>query len=197
MGLRLWKQHNRFRHNIEAAYQFGSFGNSTISAWTLSADVDYRLEHMRFNPLLGLKTELISGDADANDGSLQTFNPLFPRGGYFGLVALIGPANLFDVHPSVKLSLTERFSVTVDCDVFWRLQTADGIYGPNGAFERGANNSNSHFIGIQPGFEMAYEFNSFLEWSAEGSYFQTGNYLEQSGPAENLFHMVTTLKLRF
>jgi catechol 2,3-dioxygenase-like lactoylglutathione lyase family enzyme len=56
---------------------------------------------------------------------------LYPKGAYFGLAALIGPSNLFDIHPSIDLELTDRLNWGMDYDIFWRLSKHDGIYAPN------------------------------------------------------------------
>jgi len=42
-----------------------------------------------------------SGDNNPNDKDLQTFNPLFPKGKYFGELSLLGPYNLINLHPSI------------------------------------------------------------------------------------------------
>jgi hypothetical protein len=60
---------------------------------------------------------VIGGDALFGDKKLQTFNPLFPRGGYFGLASLICPANLFDIHPSLTLELKNNLYIDMDYDL--------------------------------------------------------------------------------
>lgn len=71
-----------------------------------------------------MKTEIISGDKHSDDNHLQTFNPLYPRGAYFGLVALIGPSNLIDIHPSINFTLTEKLGLGFDYDIFGENQLA-------------------------------------------------------------------------
>ena len=88
-----------------------------ISGWTASLNASYKFNEIKLKPELGLKTEIISGDRKVGDDKLQTFNPLFPRGAYFGLAALIGPANLVDVHPSVSLNLSNKINLDIDYDI--------------------------------------------------------------------------------
>ncbi len=47
--------------------------------------------------------DVISGDSDPDDGELGTFNPLFPRGKYFGALSPVGPRNLIDVKPTLTV----------------------------------------------------------------------------------------------
>jgi hypothetical protein len=91
LGTRWWGKVNRWEYDIEALYQAGSFGSGSISAWTASLNTSYTFTEWKKPVTAGIKTEIISGDRNRNDGQLNTFNPLFPRGAYFGLAALYRP----------------------------------------------------------------------------------------------------------
>src|SRR5208283_2449326 len=51
----------------------------------------------------GVKADISSGD-DPRTNTLGTFNPLFPMGNYFGVLATTGPGpiNFIDIHPRVQ-----------------------------------------------------------------------------------------------
>lgn len=140
IGTRIWSNKNNFRYDYEGLCQWGDFGTKSIKAWTISFNSSYRFSHALLKPEFGLKTELISGDAHYNDNRLQTFNPLFPKGAYFGLAALIGPSNLTDLHPSVSLQLQPQVKINFDADFFWRYSHNDGIYAPDVALKYSGNN---------------------------------------------------------
>jgi hypothetical protein len=101
------------------------------------------MESIRFRPRFGLKADVASGDRDPADGTLGTFNALFPKGAYFSEADLLGPYNLMDLHPSVQLNLTERISLVPDADFFWRQSTRDGIYCIPGNLIRSGRTSRS------------------------------------------------------
>ena len=88
-GTRIWGHNKRWTYDFEGVYQFGDIANSTIAAWTLSSSMSYALNDGMWAPIVSFKTELISGDGKPGDGKVQSFNPLFPRGAYFGYAALI------------------------------------------------------------------------------------------------------------
>ncbi|GGM96763.1 alginate export family protein [Dyadobacter beijingensis] len=196
-GTRMWGKSRAWRYDVEAVYQTGDFASKTIRAWTASAHVDYMLGDLRFEPELGLKTELISGDKRLGDNRMNTFNPLFPRGGYFGLAALIGPANLIDVHPSVMLNFTEKLSVDFDYDVFWRYSSQDGVYGPNAALIYGSSGISDKFIGSQYAMAAEYVSNPFVHFGCELTYFAAGDFLRRAGPGKNLLFLCLTTELKF
>jgi hypothetical protein len=197
VGTRIWQRKAGWMYDFEALYQFGKFGSGNISAWTASVNTSYTFQNNKRNPTIGLKTEFISGDKKRGDGNLQTFNPLFPRGAYFGLAALIGPANLFDIHPSFAIDFSKKLTLNTDYDLFWRYSLDDGLYGPVGNFLRPDNGSRSRFIGHQVMAQLEYEVNKYVYIAPEIGYFITGNYLKESGDGKNMFLFTVTSTLKF
>jgi hypothetical protein len=108
IGARYWATGARVDRNFEAVAQFGTFGSSRIAAWTLASDTGVRMNSSGTGPRLGLRADVTSGDANAADNRLGTFNAMFPKGAYFGLVSTAGPANHMDVHPEIMLRPTSR-----------------------------------------------------------------------------------------
>ncbi len=197
LGFRHFGNTGSFSFNNEFVYQFGDYAGGNISAYTFSFDLNYQLSSSGWRPEVGLKTELISGDKDSTDNRLNTFNALFPRGAYFGLIALIGPANLVDIHPEFSVSPTETLSLTFDWDIFWRYQIEDGVYGPNASLFREAGNYDGNFLGHQPGIEAAFKLSRYWEMSLEASYFIASDYWEATGEGENVFHTAITTAFKF
>lgn len=197
IGTRIWSNKNNFRCDIEGLYQFGSFDEKNIKAWTISVNTGYRFSNTKFKPELGLKTEWISGDALYGEKKLQTFNPLFPRGGYFGLASLIGPSNLFDIHPSLALELKKPLLLNIDYDIFWRYSKNDGIYGPNVLLIYSGKNNPYKFIGRQLSTDLVYTPNNFLYFRGEFTWFDAGDYLKVAGPGKDIIFTGVTAQLKF
>lgn len=196
-GSRIWNTQNDWRYDIEGLYQFGKFASKNISAWSFSVNTGYKFSKIKFKPEVGIKTEWISGDAKYDDDKLQTLHPLFPRGGYFGLVSLIGPANLFDIHPSLTFDLTQKLGLNMDYDVFWRYSKNDGIYGPNVAVIYSGRNSSRKYIGRQFSTDLVYTPNNNLYFRAEFTSFKAGDYLKDVGPGKNILFTAFTAQLKF
>jgi Alginate export len=104
IGTRIWGKTIGLDYNIELTYQAGSFGAGTISAWMVASAVGYTFDGLPGRPRLGAQTNAMSGDSNPRRSGLQTFNPLFPRGAYFSQANLIGPMNLVDWHPALKVT---------------------------------------------------------------------------------------------
>jgi hypothetical protein len=197
IGTRLFGNPGNWDYDAEAVYQFGTISESDISAWTASLNTNYQFKDCPLQPKLGFKTELISGDKQVNDNKIQTFNPLFPRGAYFGLAALIGPANLFDVHPAASLNLSPKIAWDFDTDFFWRYSIYDGIYGPNTALLYTGKQTTAKHIGNQFSTDFVFIPNPFIYLRAEFTWLKAGSYLKQvSAGKDILFAGITTqLKL--
>ncbi|RYJ42789.1 alginate export family protein [Flavobacterium beibuense] len=196
-GIRIWKNKGSWQYDFEAVAQFGKMEDKTISAWTLSSNTSYRFSNIKFSPVAGLKTEIISGDRHADDNKLETFNPLYPRGAYFGLVALIGPSNLFDVHPSVKITVSERITAGMDYDLFWRWSTNDGIYAPNVQLLYDGQGLSEKFIGTQLAADINFDVNAFLSLTVEGAWFNSGPFIKEAGTGKDYYYGAFTAQLRF
>jgi hypothetical protein len=196
-GTRIWQKTPQWAYDLEALYQFGTFGNQRIRAYTASANLTYSLKLGKISPVLGLKTEIISGDRQKNDLYLNTFNPLFPRGAYFGLAALIGPANLVDFHPSFEINLTKKLVFGIDYDIFWRYSLQDGIYGPNVALIYGDQNSPHAHIGNQLGFMFEYNPNKHLSIVPEITWFKAGEYIKDVSTGKDVLFGALTVQWKY
>lgn len=183
VATRYWKNGGGFIYNLEAAYQFGHFGDGNINAWTAAIDFGYTFENLKFKPSLNLRNDYISGDKRAGDGNLQTFNPLYPKGGYFGFNPLIGPSNLIDLHPYLVLTLSNRLTLQTDVVFNWRYSLQDGLYRPSGNFNTGGATSQQRYIGTTYLLSADYAFNQFLTLSCGGQYFQVGSFIRSIIPA--------------
>lgn len=182
IGGRFWKYGGGFIYNLEAAYQFGSFGDENIRAWTGSVDVGYLFENVKFKPSINLRNDYISGDKGKDDRKLQTFNPLYPKGGYFGFSPQVGPVNLIDIHPYITLDLTSRLKMQMDAVFNWRYSLQDGVYRPSGALNRPGSSSDKRYIGTAYLTNFTYSFNRYISLVSGIQYFRKGAFIEDIIP---------------
>lgn len=197
IGSRAWNNTGNWKYDIEALYQFGKFGEKDIAAWTASVNASYKFSNAPLKPELGLKTEVISGDKNYDDDKLQTFNPLFPRGAYFGLAALIGPVNLIDVHPSVSVSPAENVSIDLEYDAFWRYSKNDALYAVNVSTIYSGRNIDAKYIGGQYSGSIIFKPNGFLYFRGEFTWFHASSFIKAAGAGKDIFFTGATAQLKF
>jgi len=196
-GARFWQTSSALDYNFEALFQTGHFVNTTIRAWGVASDTGYHIESAPGRPRLGFQANITSGDRDRNDNRLGTFNPLFPRGGYFGLIASAGPSNHLDVHPLVTLSPRDDVVMNAGWLFFWRHRIDDGIYATSGSLLRSAKGTRSRFVGHSPGIDVEWRVTRQLSLTGNASLFTAGPFIEESGPAHTTRFLAGWATYRF
>jgi hypothetical protein len=197
LGLRTAGKRGNRDWNWEAATQWGRFGDSGIRAWTVATESGYEFKQIAWRPRLALLAAVASGDRDAADGRLGSFNPMYPRGNYFGEEASLGPRNFFNVQPTLTLHPTGSVELNASLDLFWRHSTADGVYAPSGRLLRSPGSSTARHVATigslgatwapSPGWTVGLVF----AWS------EPGRVLRETGPHETLRYLELTLQHQF
>jgi hypothetical protein len=180
-------EHPGWDFDDEALWQFGSFGAADIRAWTVATETGYRIPTIPLKPRFSTKADISSGDHPATN-TLGTFNPLYPKGNYFGVLATTGPGpiNFIDVHPHVETALPHDVSLSVDWIVQWRESLADGVYAVPGFLIRAGNESQARFVGHRPGTEVRWQANRHVWFQADYGIFYAGKFLKETQPGRNL-----------
>jgi hypothetical protein len=122
---------------------------------------------------------------------------MFPRGGYFGLIASAGPSNQLDLHPLLTLNPRADLAVTTGWLFFWRQRIDDGIYTTAGAVLRSAEGTRSRFVGHSPGVEAIWRARSHLTLTGNASLFTAGPFVHESGPAHTIGFLALWATVRF
>ena len=198
-GTRLWNSSEAFDYNFEMVCQFGAFHSvkeGDIRAWTVASDIGYKFR-LPLKPRLGFKANATSGDKDPNDPNLQTFNPLFPKGNYFGQLTPVGPLNHRDLHPDLQLTLLKNVTLIADWVFYWRQTTHDAVYGIPGNIQRTGQLSRASFVGHQPGLETNIQIDRHTAFSFDFAKFMAGPFLRETPPGENTTYFAAWVTYKF
>ena len=198
IGTRIWNSRGPFDFNFELVYQFGTFADhGNISAWMIDSDTGYTFHKLRLHPRIGLKADVASGDEDPNDPDLQTFNPLFPRGDYFGWLSPIGPLNHLGLHPKFSLMFSKTVSLTAEWVFYWRENANDGIYSISGALLRSGNSGTGRFIGHQPAVMAKWQLDRHTTYTIYWAHFIIGEFFDRSPSAKSITYFGSWLTYKF
>jgi Alginate export len=180
-------EHPGWDFDDEALWQFGTFGAANIRAWTVATETGYRVPTIPLKPRFSAKADISSGDHPATD-TLGTFNPLYPKGNYFGVLATTGPGpiNFIDVHPHVEAYAPHNVSLSFDWIFQWRQSLDDGVYAVPGFLIRAADGSRARFVGNRPGTEVRWQANRHLWFQGDYGIFYAGRFLQETQPGRNL-----------
>jgi hypothetical protein len=196
LGSRIWNQRSFFDYNTDFIFQTGSFANGHILAGAVSSNDGFTLQNLRLRPRFGVRFDYASGDSDHSGKDLYTFNPLFPNPMYSSLSALLGPSNLTDLGPTIRLTLDSKTAVTPEMPFYWRSSIHDGIYGFAGNLIRRGNLSSARFVGFQPGLVLDHTYSPHFSSTVGYFHFFTGDFLKQTPPGKNVGYLYATLTFR-
>ena len=170
-----------FDWDAEAMGQVGQVGSADILAWAVGARTGYTFEDVPWSPRIGLQFDVASGDRDARDGALGTFNPLFPNGFYFSLGGHTGYANLIHLKPSITVQPTEDLTLMAGAGLLWRQTTQDAVYTLPSVPVAGTAGNGPAWTGAYAQVKADYRFNPNLTGSLEAVHYQVGSALEAVG----------------
>ncbi|MGE5839944.1 MAG: alginate export family protein [Deltaproteobacteria bacterium] len=197
LGTRFFGQAQSWDWDLEGFYQFGRFASGSIRAWSFASHVGYTFRNLQFSPRIGFKANVISGDRDANDADIETFNPLFPKGKYFGELTPLGPENLINMQMDLSLSLTDKWTLLFTVVPYWRDSADDAIYDLGGNIVRPAGGSTAHFIGVMWEPVLICRFSRELEGLISYSQFHAGDFIKETGPDKTIRFVGMELLLKF
>ncbi|MGO3128253.1 MAG: alginate export family protein [Luteimonas sp.] len=197
LGARSFGSRGQLDWNHEAALQVGRFGNARIRAWTLATETGYRFDTTVWQPRLALLAAVASGDGDAGDTRLATFNPMYPRGNYFGEEASLGPRNFFNIHPTLSLTPTRDIELSGSLDVFWRHRLEDAVYAPSGGLVRAPGDSSARHVATIASMGADWSHAPGWQSSVVLAHVWPGRFLEETGPHERLHYVEITLRHQF
>ena len=198
-GIRLFSQNNRLNYEFEGTYQSGKFNDLRIRAYSLSADINYKVDRTS-NATVGISGNYASGDKDANDKRLNTYNPLFSKPQY-GLAAPIGAANIININPYVSVSPGKRVNVSLGLYLMWRQSNSDGVYSPLGTETRPKLSiltlSKEREIGKLWSLESNYNITRNLILAVDASYFSAGRFVHETGKGKDITYLSVKASYKF
>jgi hypothetical protein len=117
-----------FDWDVEAMRQEGRMAGEHVRAWAFGSRAGYKFADWAWSPRFGLQFDAASGDRNPHDGTLGTFNPLFPNGYYLALAGYTGFTNFVHLKPSLTLKPLPSLTWVIAAAAQWRETTGDAVY---------------------------------------------------------------------
>jgi len=179
--------------------QWGYFSGRPIRAGALSEDTGYTFREFRIRPRIGVRADIATGDRGPHANALGSFNPLFEAApAYSGPSDLLGPTNLIDLTPSLRMQFG-KVSLTMESSSFWR-RSLQGIYSPavaSAPLVRRGYNSQSRYVATAPSATVAYQVTRHVFVSTTYTHFLTGPFLKESPPNRDVNYVASWVTYRF
>lgn len=188
VGSRFWGKSAGFDYEAEVAGQWGRWAGDTVQAWAAALDGGYTLAKVPWSPRLGAGFDWATGDDDPRDGSVQTFDQLFPLGHkYFGYLDLIGRQNV--VAANVNLSawpISEKVKAAAFFHLFWLDSERDALYDAGGAVvRRDPQGRSGKEIGRELDLTITWQISPHSTLLLGYSHFWADDFLQETGPSQD------------
>ena len=171
---------------LEGGRQTGSVGAGHVNAFFFAGLLGRRLPDVPWKPRLYLGFDYASGDGEAG-GDVGTFNQLFPLGhAYFGFIDLVGRQNIIDFSQGAAVHPHRQLTFKIDSHFFWRASTADALYNSAGNVVRAGASGSSRQIGNEIDVTATYDFDRHFMVLLGYSHLYSGDFIEESGSADDI-----------
>lgn len=197
-AVRLQAQYDRFDFDGQAGVQWGQFELSgrtlDIRAWGFASEIAYRLAQGSWSPRLALRFDAASGDADAADDALGTFDLGYPNLTYLTDAAAFAPRNLIGVQPFLTVQPKASLTLTFGTQWLWRLERNDAVYAPPSIVL--APGGGSRFAASEYYGRAVWRLNRHVEMAASAVWIDPGSSLTAAGGNTQTF-VATQITTRF
>ena len=187
-----------WRWDVQTGFQFGSFNPQgrtlDIEAFGIASEFSRGLDFPG-QPRLAIRLDAASGDDNAADGKLGTFDLGFPNLSYLSDAAAIAPRNVIDVHPFATITPHKDLTLTGGAEFLWRLRQGDAVYAPPAFPLTPAVTDGGAYAATQMYVRALWRPSRHWEISLSGVQIETGPALSDAGGQDQTFgSFQTTLR---
>lgn len=194
VGVRAFKTGAPYDYDVEAYYQFGTVGRSTINAAGVALQGGRTFTSTNWSPRLGVLAGTNTGGGGGNE--VRTFYPPFPRGAYFGNLRAIGPENTTATELSLDLHPTHTVTLSAGSFFYWRTSLDDGVYALSGQ-EVAPPAGRKRFVGWQPVVSATWYVTPQLSLNAAYETFRLGSFLKRTPGLKPIDYTAIWAQFRF
>jgi hypothetical protein len=180
LDIRYTGNHSEFDWDVEFMGQSGRIAGERIRAWAVGSRAGYTWDGS-WRPRLGIQIDAASGDSNPHDGTLGTFNPLFPNGYYLALAGYTAYTNFIHVKPSVTVKPTTNLSAMIAVAAQWRETTADAVYTQPNIPVAGTAGHGSPYTGTYLQARFDWQATEHFSAALEAVRFQVADSIRQAG----------------
>ncbi len=188
-GGRFYGQVAAFDSTSEAAFQTGHFAGRGVRAFAIHNELGWTWQDVTWKPRVGLRVDVLSGSSHPAQGTVQTFNALYPNVSYGSDAVLEAPANLIEG----GLDLHAHPSPSVDVEYtgggLWRYSIHDAFYAsplfPLIPGDAGAQ----RYIGTEQQIAGNWAINPHLSVRASVVHFSVGQFVVNARGRDTNFAM--------
>lgn len=174
-------------YETEMAVQFGDVKGKDLSAFAGHWGFGYVWTKSPWKPRLFAEYNFATGDSNAADGDVETFQNLFPTNHkFYGYMDAFSWQNIHNPAISFSVQPAKTVKLQLDYHAFFLADTSDAWYRANGVTAvRPIKGSASDFVGTELDFTATWKATKNLSFLAGYSHFFSGDYAKATGAADD------------
>ncbi len=174
-------------YETEMAVQFGDVMGRDLSAFAGHWGAGYVWTQSAWKPRLFAEYNYATGDGNAADGDVETFQNLFPTNhNFYGYMAAFAWQNIHNPAVSFSVQPTKTVKLQLDYHAFWLADTSDAWYRANGVTQvRPINGNADDFVGTELDLTAGWKVCKNVTLLAGYSHFFTGDTAKATGAADD------------
>ena len=178
---------NGWDYETEMAYQTGDVKGKDLSAFAGHWGAGYTFANHPWKPRVGLEYNYGTGDDNAADGEVGTFQNLFPTNHkFYGYMDVFSWQNMHNAAITLSAAPCKKLTARLDYHMFWIADTSDGWYRANGtSLVRPINSMADSYAGSEFDVTLVYKACKNLTLQAGYSHFFAGDYLSATGASDD------------
>lgn len=182
-----------FDYDIDAAFQLGDDGTRHHRAFAAYGELGYTFKN-DWKPRLSLSGSYASGDRDPNDNTSQRFDKLFAPNHFRSTSDLFSWQNV--INPKLRIEFQPHAKMKFDAayGAYWLASDSDAWVTPNRRDPAGDSGS---FVGQELEIRARYQLQKNAELEAGYAHFTPGNFVRNTGSADDSDTLYLAMTLRF
>jgi hypothetical protein len=188
-----------FDYETEMAAQVGTLKGKDLAAFAGHWGAGYNWLDTAWKPRIGIEYNYATGDDNAKDGTVNTFQNLFPTNHlFYGMMDLFSWQNISNPALSFSVQPTDKVKVKLDYNFFWLADTNDAWYRANGTTQvRPISPNANSYVGSELDLMVNWKITKNVMLGAGYGHFFDGKYAKASGAASDADFAYTQLTITF
>lgn len=174
-------------YETEMAAQFGEVKGKDLTAFAGHWGAGYVWTKLAWKPRLFAEYNFATGDSNAQDGDVETFQNLFPTNHkFYGYMDAFSWQNIHNPAVSFSVQPTKATKLQLDYHAFFLADTNDAWYRANGVTQvRPIKSGASSFIGTELDLTASWKVNKNLSLLAGYCHFFSGDTAKATGASDD------------
>ena len=175
----------RFDYEAEMAEQVGNSGALNVNAQMFIGIIGYSFDHP-WKPRAAFEFNYASGDSDKSDGDRGTFDNLYPTNHlFYGYMDFVSLQNINNYRFQLSVKPTDKLKLQSDLHLIYLDTPKDNLYAAGRTIKRATTAGAGSHVGNEVDLTGTYKFNKYADILVGYSHLFAGDFLKDTGSADD------------